>query len=159
MTLQHRSQARTSKYLMRRNDLITYYCRKTLRHNDFLRILRTGYLLLRFLLARLMHALPLPCRPLATHPHHACPLPRTPPAMPHCHAHPPSWTEWVTHASENITLPLTSFAGGKKFPFNSKGNNTTYNTLFNMCKILILNTTYYLIQCSHHRTCSSNKIV
>ena len=27
--------------------------------------------------------------------------------------HPPPWTEFLTHASENITLPQTSFAGGK----------------------------------------------
>ena len=26
---------------------------------------------------------------------------------------PPLWTEFLTHASENITLPQTSFAGGK----------------------------------------------
>ena len=26
----------------------------------------------------------------------------------------PLWTEFLTHASENITLPQTSFAGGKK---------------------------------------------
>ena len=44
-----------------------------------------------------MHA-PLPCTPTATH---------TSP----CHAHPPAvhapppWTEFLTHASENITLP------------------------------------------------------
>ena len=25
---------------------------------------------------------------------------------------PPLWTEFLTHASENITLPQTSFAGG-----------------------------------------------
>ena len=34
---------------------------------------------------------------------------------------PPIWTEWLTHASENITLPQTSFAGGKygcqKWPY------------------------------------------
>ena len=26
----------------------------------------------------------------------------------------PVWTEFLTHACENITLPQTSFAGGKK---------------------------------------------
>ena len=26
--------------------------------------------------------------------------------------HPPLWTEWLTHACENIILPKTSFAGG-----------------------------------------------
>ena len=26
---------------------------------------------------------------------------------------PPPWKEFLTHASENITLPQTSFAGGK----------------------------------------------
>ena len=56
---------------------------------------------------------PLPCMPPATHtplPHthppcHACPLPHTPP----CHACPPAthtlWTEFLTHAYENITFP------------------------------------------------------
>ena len=49
------------------------------------------------------HSCPLPCMPPTTHapPHHACP-----PAM-HtpCHACPlPPWTEFLTHASENITL-------------------------------------------------------
>ena len=44
-----------------------------------------------------MHAPLLPCMPP---PHHACPLPRMPPAM-----HAPLWTEFLTHASENITLP------------------------------------------------------
>ena len=29
------------------------------------------------------------------------------------HVRPP-WTEFLAHASENITLPQTSFAGGKK---------------------------------------------
>ena len=28
---------------------------------------------------------------------------------------PPLWTEFLTHASENITLPQTSFAGGNKY--------------------------------------------
>ena len=28
---------------------------------------------------------------------------------------PPLWTEFLTHASENITLPQTSFAGGNNF--------------------------------------------
>ena len=27
---------------------------------------------------------------------------------------PPLWTEFLTHTCENITLPQTSFAGGKK---------------------------------------------
>ena len=30
---------------------------------------------------------------------------------------PPLWTEFLTHASENITLPQTSFAGGNKKVF------------------------------------------
>ena len=34
----------------------------------------------------------------------------SPPAM---HAGIPPWTEFLTHTSENITLPQTSFAGGK----------------------------------------------
>ena len=28
----------------------------------------------------------------------------------------PQWIEWLTDASENITLPQTSFAGGNKEP-------------------------------------------
>ena len=81
-----------------------------------------------------MHA-PLPPMPPAMHaPHHTHPLSCMSPAMhaplPHMHlwclpcmppspqmphlpcmppfAHPP-WTEWLTHTSENITLPQTSF--------------------------------------------------
>ena len=43
------------------------------------------------------------------HAHQAC----TPPACtPPSHAHLPPWTEFLTHASENITLPETSFASG-----------------------------------------------
>ena len=80
-----------------------------------------------------------PRMPLATtHAHnHACPpatmhtpqQPCTPPQQPHMppatmHTPPPAtihtpwqpctplWTEFLTHASENITLPQTSFAGG-----------------------------------------------
>ena len=34
-----------------------------------------------------------------------------------CPGTPPLWTEFLTHASENITLPQTSFAGGKKIYF------------------------------------------
>ena len=34
---------------------------------------------------------------------------RHPPPRPDPH---PLWTEFLTHASENITLPQTSFAGG-----------------------------------------------
>ena len=30
-----------------------------------------------------------------------------------CPGTPPLWTEFLTHASENITLPQTSFVGGK----------------------------------------------
>ena len=33
--------------------------------------------------------------------------------------HPPLWTEFLTHAYENITLPQTSFAGDKKSAFLS----------------------------------------
>ena len=31
----------------------------------------------------------------------------------------PLWTEFLTHASENITLPQTSFAGGKNWKKNT----------------------------------------
>ena len=56
------------------------------------------------------HTRPLPCTP----PCHAHPLPGTSP----CHArslatHAPLWTEGMTHACENITLPQTSLADGK----------------------------------------------
>ena len=77
------------------------------------------------------HACPLPCMPPTMHaPCHTCPLPHMPPRhmppchacpppwTPPCHAHPlplpcmplppctpPLWTEFLTHASENITLP------------------------------------------------------
>ena len=32
---------------------------------------------------------------------------------------PHAWTEFLTHATENITLPQTSFAGGKNFVVSS----------------------------------------
>ena len=32
----------------------------------------------------------------------------------------PPWTEFLTHASQNITLPQTSFAGGNKLYKNTK---------------------------------------
>ena len=38
----------------------------------------------------------------------------------------PPWTEFLTHATENITLPQTSFAGGK----NKQPNNLTFITIF-----------------------------
>ena len=66
------------------------------------------------------------CPPATTHApgNHACPLATThapqQPCMPPATTHaprqpcmPPPWTEFLTHASENITLPQTSFAGGK----------------------------------------------
>ena len=61
---------------------------------------------------------PRPCMP----PGHACPpaMHAPQPCMPPSHA-PPLWTEFLTHASENITLPQTSFAGGKNtFPFKNR---------------------------------------
>ena len=39
-----------------------------------------------------------------------------PPPTPHPPP-PPPWTEFLTHATENITLPQTSFAGGNKNAF------------------------------------------
>ena len=56
-----------------------------------------------------MHT-PLPCTPPTMH---TPPPHMPPPCMPPCHAHPPPWTETLTHATQNITLPQTSFAGGK----------------------------------------------
>ena len=37
-----------------------------------------------------------------------------------CPCTPPLWTEFLTHASENITLPQTSFAGGKNLHTRSQ---------------------------------------
>ena len=59
-----------------------------------------------------MHALPTMHAPLpCTAPHHTCPLPHTLPCHTSpCHACPPAthapplWTEFLKHASENITL-------------------------------------------------------
>ena len=65
-----------------------------------------------------MHTPP-PCIPPTLHaptPH--APLPCTPPAMHtppyHHHTHPSLWTERLAHASENITLLQTSFAGSNQ---------------------------------------------
>ena len=80
-----------------------------------------------------MHA-PLLCTP----PYHACPhamhnppatqppLPHMPPAM-----HTPLWTETLTHATQNITLPKTSSAGGKNFPWT-----TIHKTIYGLVRIL-----------------------
>ena len=59
---------------------------------------------------------------------HATPLKksRTPPPDNHAH-HPPMWTEFLTHAYENITLPQTSFAGGNKCLYDrAKDKNYGY---------------------------------
>ena len=55
---------------------------------------------------------PLPSRPPWSRP----PLEQAPPweQTPLGPGTPPLWTEFLTHACENITLPQTSFAGGKK---------------------------------------------
>ena len=59
---------------------------------------------------------PPPCTPPpCTHPRHSCP-PSPCHASPPCHV-PPLWTETLTHATQNITLPQTSFAGGKDSVF------------------------------------------
>ena len=50
----------------------------------------------------------------------APPGPDTPPAP-----GPPLSTEFLTHACENITLPQTSFAGGKKWPMTRTYGNWT----------------------------------
>ena len=50
-----------------------------------------------------------PLRPAT--PQEQAPHPRSRPARP---GTPPLWTEFLMHASENITLPQTSFAGDKK---------------------------------------------
>ena len=46
--------------------------------------------------------------------HYACPPTMHVPLPPPLHP-PPLWTEWLTHASENITLSQTLFAGGKYY--------------------------------------------
>ena len=54
--------------------------------------------------------------PGTRHPPGADPPEQTHPqdqASPGTRHHPPPWTEFLTHAYENITLPQTSFAGGK----------------------------------------------
>ena len=48
----------------------------------------------------------------------------------------PPWTEFLTHATENITLPQTSFAGGK----NKQPNNLTFITIFEKNAIQTLTT-------------------
>ena len=49
---------------------------------------------------------------------------------------PPPWTEFLAHATENITLPQTSFAGGK----NKKPDNLTFITIFEKNAIQTLTT-------------------
>ena len=46
---------------------------------------------------------------------------------------PPLWTEFLTHTSENITLPQTSFAGGKNI------SNTVRNLLWNNYALYVNN--------------------
>ena len=52
------------------------------------------------------HACPtLPCMPPTMHPlQHTCPPPHMLPPHPY-HTHTPLWTEFLTHACENITFP------------------------------------------------------
>ena len=52
-------------------------------------------------------------------------MPCTPPAT---HAL-PLWTEWLTHASENITMPRTSFLGGKNAIWQTIITKTRTNLL------------------------------
>ena len=40
---------------------------------------------------------------------------------------PPPWTEFLTQATENITLSQTSFADGKKEPFGMKKMGTMFH--------------------------------
>ena len=49
----------------------------------------------------------------------------------------PMWAEFLTHASENITLPQTSFAGGKNSTFDNNWicNCYTLPYIFHKCKI------------------------
>ena len=51
----------------------------------------------------------------------------------------PPWTKFLTHASENITLPQTSFAGGKN---SIKLVPTTFGT----CLAIALHKEYIYLQ-------------
>ena len=48
---------------------------------------------------------------------------------------PPPWTEFLTHASENITLPQTSFAGGNDTLFGVR--NLFALDVESHCKVLV----------------------
>ena len=57
-----------------------------------------------------------------------------PPAM-HAGIPPPLYTEFLTHATENITLPQTLFAGGnKRTPFQWPGTGTYILSIVTVCK-------------------------
>ena len=47
---------------------------------------------------------------------------------------PPPWTEFLTHATENITLPQTSFAGGKnmQLPSDSCSQDFAFDVMYTM---------------------------
>ena len=87
-----------------------------------------------------------------THPPWACTPPRhaCPPAM---HAplamHTPLWTEFLTHASENITLPQTSFAGGKysaQYKTKSQEPHPQLSFLYEEAQFLSDNTNFNLLK-------------
>ena len=44
----------------------------------------------------------------------------------------PPWTEFLTHASENITLPQTSFAGGNNSVYFSKAAEVSLRRTMSM---------------------------
>ena len=80
-----------------------------------------------------MHTPQQPCMPPSNHAcpppsNHACPPTTLHPWQPHTSpatTHTPLWTEFLTHASENITLPQTSFAGGNNTRMHCRRMRTT----------------------------------
>ena len=51
-----------------------------------------------------------------------------------CPGTPPLWTEFLTHASENITLPQTSFAGGNQSICVALGNSKNLSSVNLSCE-------------------------
>ena len=52
----------------------------------------------------------------------------------------PLWKEFLTHASENITLPQTSFAGGKKTKVQRLDPNSwNFRSIFSLIFVALLN--------------------
>ena len=66
--------------------------------------------------------------------------------------HPPLWTEFLTHASENITLPQHSFAGGK---------NDKHKTKISLARSLsiVVNEQFYYVLGEHKVNCQTERNV